>query len=95
MSDKGQAGDDALTNIVANWLYLTSGATASPQEVTNQVRILKPAATDGEITKAEKKARLQMMIDAMRSRAGVSPPAIGTTDRPKVRTYNPQTGELE
>jgi hypothetical protein len=95
MTDQGQAGDDALTNIVANWLYLTSGATASPQEVANQVRILKPSAVDGDITKAAKKARLELMIDSMRTRAGVAPSGAAAPGAPTVRNYNPSTGKLE
>ena len=104
MSDTGQAGDDAMANIVANWLYITSGATAQPGEVAKQVQMLKPTALDGDIAKAEKKVRLNLMIDAMRNRAGVpQSQASGPTDpalnsgpgAPNVRKYNPATGRLE
>lgn len=88
MSGKAQAGDDALANIVANWLYLSSGATANPGEVVKQVEMLKPSPLDKPEAIAGKKARLQLMIDTMRARAGVPVGQSGGQSGDKTPTHD-------
>ena len=72
MTADGQNADDALTNVVANWLYLTSGATATDAEVARQVAMIKPTALDKPDNILTKKARLQSIFDTMKARSGVA-----------------------
>lgn len=78
MTADGQNADDALTNVVANWLYLTSGATATDAEVARQVAMIKPTALDKPENIVGKKARLQSIFDTMKMRSGI------TNQAPKV-----------
>jgi hypothetical protein len=95
MTGEGQNASDALTNVVANWLYLTSGATATDQEVKRQVGMVLPTVLDKPENIAAKKARLQSIIDTMKMRANIQPQAAPNANAPKVRVYNPETGKLE
>lgn len=70
-SGDAQIAKDSLKNVVANWLYLTSGATATPQEVDRQFSIIEPSVFDKPEAKAGKKARLQAIIDTMKARANI------------------------
>jgi hypothetical protein len=72
MTAEGQNADDALKNVAANWLYLTSGATATDAEVDRQFSMIKPTALDKPENIIAKKARLQSMIDTMKMRSGMT-----------------------
>ena len=72
MDPKAQVAKDAVRNVVANWLYLTSGATASPEELQNQVEMLTPTAFDDDLAVAAKRNRLQAIVDEMNKRGGIS-----------------------
>lgn len=76
MDPKAQVAKDAVRNVVANWLYLTSGATASPEELQNQVEMLTPTAFDDDLAVAAKRNRLQAIVDEMNKRGGISSGAI-------------------
>jgi hypothetical protein len=78
-SGKAQVSEDALKNVVANWLYLTSGATATPSEVERQFSIIRPSPLDGKDAIIAKKARLQSIINSMRVRGNV-PDAKNSSD---------------
>lgn len=83
MDPQAQVAKDAVTNVVANWLYLTSGATATPDEVRKQVEMTIPTAVDDEMTVAAKKARFKAIVDTMNERGGIS--AGGAPDPANVR----------
>jgi len=72
MDPKAQVAKDAVRNVVANWLYLTSGATASPEELQNQVEMLTPTAFDDDLAVAAKRERLQSIVNEMNKRGGIS-----------------------
>jgi hypothetical protein len=71
MTPEAQVAADAITNVVANWLYLTSGATATDAEIERQTAMVTPGPFDSKERIAAKKARLRTIITTMRSRAGV------------------------
>jgi hypothetical protein len=73
---KAQIAEDGMKNAVANWLYITSGATAPPQEVDRQFEMVRPSIFDKPERRVAKKARLQSIFDAMKSRANMQTPAV-------------------
>ena len=74
MTPEAQQAQDALSNVVGNWLYLTSGATANPGELKARLSEIVPTAMDDDRTVAAKKARLQSIFYEMKRRAGMLPP---------------------
>jgi hypothetical protein len=70
MSKEAQIGLDGINNVVANWLYITSGATATPQETARQVQMITPTYADQPEARMRKKERFQEMIDALNTRTG-------------------------
>lgn len=84
MSGEAQVAEDALKNVVANWLYLTSGATATDKEVERQFQMLRPTVIDDPIAVARKKARLETIIQTMEMRAGIQgSPAVNAVPQKK------------
>jgi hypothetical protein len=79
MTPQGQQAEDSLKNVLANWLYLTSGATATDAEVARQFEMIRPSPMDAPEAVAEKKARLQSIFDVMKEASGLSPSAPTTT----------------
>lgn len=74
-----QAANDALTDIAASYLYSVSGATANPGEVANLARTVTPRPGDAPETVANKRMRIEQMVDSIRIRAsGQSAAAPGT-----------------
>lgn len=71
MTPEGKAGLDSIQNVIGNWLYLVSGATATDQEMDRRTSEVMPAFGDDETTLALKKARLQSYIDGMKEMAGI------------------------
>jgi hypothetical protein len=71
MTPEGQAAQDALSNVIGNWLYLTSGATAPAEEVAKRTKEVTPTALDDPKTVELKKARLKSIFDGMKQRAGI------------------------
>lgn len=97
MSPDAQVAQDAITNTVANWLYLTSGATATDAEIERQTAMVTPTPMDSPQRVAAKKARLKSIFDTMRARGGV--PAA--QEQPQAETQqsqpdpaNPQPGDV-
>ena len=82
-SGPAQQSYNALLDIAASYLYSVSGATANPGEVANLARTIMPAIGDAPATLADKKARLQQMVESIGVRAGATgqpqgaPPAAG------------------
>lgn len=95
MTPEAQVAQDSLTNTIANWLYLTSGATATDAEIERQTAMVTPSPMDSPQRIAAKKARLKSIISAMQGYAGETPAAPKTEATPQIRTYNPNTGALE
>lgn len=83
MTSSGKAAYDAISNIVGNWLYLVSGATATDDEVRKRTNEILPSYGDDPRTISLKKARLQSYINGMKQAAGIAPgqqhPATGDT----------------
>lgn len=80
MTPPAQIAEDGIKNVVANWLYLTSGATATDAEVERQFSIIRPSPLDAPDRVAAKKARLQMILDTMKVRGGIQPQAAPAPD---------------
>lgn len=68
-SGEYQEASNALTDIAASYLYSVSGATASPGEVKNLVSTVTPRVGESSKSVADKKARIQQMVDSIRVRA--------------------------
>lgn len=68
--EKYQRADGALKDIAASYLYSVSGATATPSEIAGTVERVRPKATDSAATKADKKKRIQDMVESIKYRAG-------------------------
>ncbi len=77
MTAEGQMAKDSLTNVLANWLYLTSGATMNQGEIDRQIGLMLPSPLDKPETIAAKKARVQSIFDTMKERSGIT---AGTTN---------------
>lgn len=76
-SPAAQIALDSLKNIVQNWMYLTSGATAPETEVLRNLEMVKPSFLDTPEALAAKKSRLKGLIFSMKQRVGMpdnSPP---------------------
>jgi hypothetical protein len=78
-SPQYQQAQASLKTIIASYLYATSGATANPGEVENQAAILTPRPGESAASIADKKARLAVMVNAVRDAAagGGQPQAPG------------------
>ena len=74
MSGGAQVAYNGLLDLAASYLYSVSGATANPGEVQNLARTIMPDIGDGADTIASKKARIQQMVDSIKTRAGVTAP---------------------
>lgn len=75
--NSGRQGENAIKDIAASYLYSVSGATANPGEVANLAMTITPKLTDDKVTKDQKKARLQQMVESIKTRATPSNPADG------------------
>lgn len=64
-----QQADTGIDSIVANFLYSTSGATATPDEVKKRAATVKPKFGDSAETKALKKQALIDMVQSIHTRA--------------------------
>lgn len=71
-SPEFQRASNAMRNIIATYLYSTSGATANPGEVENNFNVLMPKPFEDPASVADKKARLQDMVEAIRLAGGES-----------------------
>lgn len=80
-SGPAQEATNALLDITASYLYSVSGATANPGEVANLARTVMPQIGDQPATLADKKARLQQMVDSIATRAGNATPAPADVGR--------------
>lgn len=73
-SPEAKQYDDDLRSVVANYLYVVSGATANPGEVENQIKMIRINEADDPATKATKRQRRQEMVEAVRLVAGRAAP---------------------
>jgi hypothetical protein len=64
-----QQASNGINSIVANFLYSTSGATATPDEVKKRAATVMPKFGDSAETVASKKQALIDMVDSIRMRA--------------------------
>jgi hypothetical protein len=64
----GRLGENAIRDIVTNFTYSVSGATAPPQEIDDKMRLVTPFLTDPQSVKDEKKQRLRNMVESIRQR---------------------------
>lgn len=97
MSPEAQVAQDAITNTVANWLYLTSGATATDAEIERQTAMVTPSPMDSPQRIAAKKARLKSIFDTMRVRGGVTSTDPAPSDAAQSGPSdpsNPQPGDV-
>lgn len=77
-----QSAKNSIKVIVANYLYSVSGATATPGEVENQVSVLLPKLGEDPTSVAEKKQRIQTMVEAIKHAAMVEDAPGGATIPP-------------
>jgi hypothetical protein len=86
-----QRAKNAMRTIIATYLYSTSGATANPGEVENQIGVLMPTPNEAPESVADKRARLKTMVDAIRQAGGnwTPPPAGTVSETPNVRKLAP------
>lgn len=70
-SEGYQRARNSLGTIAASYLYSTSGATASPEETNKLVDSVMPQIGDKPQTLADKKARLNNMVSALKRKAGL------------------------
>lgn len=68
-----QQAKNSLKTIIASYLYSVSGATANPGEVENQASVLTPRPGEDPNSIADKKRRIQVMVDAVRAAATGKP----------------------
>lgn len=90
-----QRANAAVMDIAASYLYSVSGATANPGEVKNLAETITPKIGDRPQTVADKKARLQQMVDSIKIRAqGGNPqgltqaPVAAPPSQPRVIDFN-------
>lgn len=77
-----QEANNALTDIAASYLYSVSGATANPGEVANLVKTVTPTPGEDPASVADKKARIQQMVESIKVRAGNTPGSAVSTAAP-------------
>lgn len=64
-----QRAKAAISDIIANFIYSVSGATANPGEVATRTEIAIPFIGEAKESVADKKARIQAMVESIRIRA--------------------------
>jgi len=69
-SPEYQRASNSMKTIIATYLYSTSGATANPGEVANQVSVLMPKPGEDPKSVADKLRRVHTMVDAIRIASG-------------------------
>jgi hypothetical protein len=77
-----QQAKNSLKTIIASYLYSVSGATANPGEVETQASVLTPKFGESPAAVADKKRRIQVMVDAVRAAATGTPIDIGSPNTP-------------
>jgi hypothetical protein len=68
-----QQAQNSLKTIVASYLYSVSGATATDEEVQRQTDVLTPKPFEAPESVAQKKQRLQQMVEAVVEAANGTP----------------------
>ena len=69
-----QRAANAMRTIIATYLYSTSGATANPGEVENQVKVLMPMPGESPEAVADKLRRVETMVESIKTVGGPMPP---------------------
>lgn len=67
-SPEFQQADNALTDVIASYLYSVSGATANPGEVANLKKTVTPYPGESKDSREQKLQRIQEMVDSIRLR---------------------------
>lgn len=70
-----QQASNSLRTIIATYLYSTSGATANPGEVENQVKVLMPMPGESEASTSDKLRRIETMVESIKRAGGPEPGA--------------------
>jgi hypothetical protein len=98
-----QMADRAASDFAANLLYIRSGATARPDEIEATKKAYFPQPGDSaKVIAAKKQARDTAMM-GLKASLGEQGAVLDPLEQqlnqqqqaPRVRTYNPQTGQLE
>ena len=76
MTPEGQMAADSFDEVVADALYIASGATLTQPEIVRKVAAIRPAPNDSKETKEAKRQRLKDLVDAVDIMAG-DPPGSG------------------
>lgn len=79
-SPEFQKADNALTTIIASYLYSVSGATATDEEIKRQKDILTPKVGESEESTQQKLARIRVMAEAVADAGGVDLPEKAVAD---------------
>jgi hypothetical protein len=94
-SPQYQQARNAVYTIAQSYLYSVSGAAAPAEEVNKLVASVTPVPFESPQSIADKKARLQSMVDAINLMAqGGAPGAASGTTAPTEYVYDPATGDL-
>jgi hypothetical protein len=93
MTPEGKITRNAVSNLVNNYLVLTSGATVTQNEVERRTDQLIPAFNDEDEVIADKKMRIMTMIREMANITNLTDEYERLTT--KRRRFNPQTGKVE
>ena len=72
-SPQFQQAQNSIKTVVASYLYSVSGATATDDEVKRQTDVLTPKPFESKQSVAQKKARLQQMVEAVVEAANGTP----------------------
>ena len=76
MTPDGQMSADSFDEVVADALYIASGATLTQPEIVRKVAAIRPAPNDDPKTIEAKRQRLKDLVDAVDIMAG-DPPGSG------------------
>jgi hypothetical protein len=79
MSSEGKIVRNSLTNIIGNWLYLTSGATVNLEELRRRTDEMMPTLGDDDQVIADKKARIYSILEQMASTTNLTDEYNGLT----------------
>lgn len=70
-SEPYQRAENAARSIISSYLYSVSGAQITEAELQRQLQMVMPALGDSVGTKADKRARMQRMVEALAARGGI------------------------
>lgn len=89
-----QRATNSLKEVIASYLYVTSGATAPPAEIATRAELLTPKPGEDASSIADKLARIHNMANAVRGATGQQPPAAAQAPE-KLPPIIPPVGTIE